>query len=159
HLPWSWFLGLEETLSGRHGGMLNAQSGRALTALALAGTMTVALQLMAVRLRFHRAGAPAASPRSPLSRAVAWTTVRLGSSFIRAGRARAAFFFATRTITRSPRHRLYLAASLGAGLAMACATIAAAYGTGREATLKSIGLAGQLNLIFFAVVGLRMAAT
>src|SRR6185295_785421 len=90
---------------------------------------------------------------------MAWTTVRFGASVMRDGRARAAFFFAAQTITRNPRHRLYLAASLGAGLAVASATIAAAYGSGASASLKSMGLSGQLNLIFFAVVGLRMAAS
>ena len=79
------------------------------------------------------------------------------------GRVRASFLFTARTLTRSPRHRLYLAGSLGLGLAVAGATIAAAaagLGFGREAlSLKSMALAAQLNLMFFLVVGIRIAAT
>src|SRR6185503_696779 len=45
------------------------------------------------------------------------------------------------------------------GVAVACATIAAAYASGTGGMVKSMGLAAQLNLIFFTVVGLRMAAT
>ena len=75
------------------------------------------------------------------------------------GRVRASFVFAARTITRSPRHRLYLAGSLGVGFAVSGATLASAAAGLGSLNLKYVGLAAQLNLVLCVILGLRSAAT
>src|SRR5262245_43628874 len=92
-LPWVWFVGLGEVVAGRHTGVFIDLSRTALTALAVCAIAAVVLQLLLFRLRFHRAGARALSPRSRIARAIAWTAALAGSWLIRDGRARAMFFF------------------------------------------------------------------
>ena len=161
--PPLWFLGLEEVLIGRTETIFATLARVALAALAFSVAAAALVHVCALFLRSHRLGAGAGSPTSVTGRMIAASIERLALVLSSDGRVRASFLFTARTLTRSPRHRLYLACSLGAGLAVAGATIAAAYaglGFGRQAlALKSMALAAQLNLIFFLVVGLRIAIT
>ncbi len=161
--PPLWFLGLEEVLLGRTDPVFSALARIAVVALGLSLLAACAVHLASWLLRSHRVGAPAGTPDSRGARLIAAFLERVARLLTSDGRMRASFLFTARTLTRSPRHRLYLAGSLGLGLAVAGATIAAAYaglGFGRQAlNLESMALAGQLNLIFFLVIGLRIAAT
>jgi predicted permease len=161
--PPLWFLGIEEVLIGRSEPIFATLARIGMAALGLSMAAACAVHACALFLRAHRLGAGSGSPASLAGRLIAASVERLALLLSSDGRVRASFLFTARTLTRSPRHRLYLACSLGAGLAVAGATIAAAYaglGFGRQAlALKSMALAAQLNLIFFLVVGLRIAAT
>ena len=141
--PPLWFLGLEEVLIGRTEAVFTGLARAGLTALAISAGSTCLVHVCALLLRSHRAGAGAGSPTSPAGRVVSAVVERLAHMLSSDGRVRASFAFTARTLTRNPRHRLYLAASLGVGLAVAGATIASAaagLGFGRQAlNLKYMG--------------------
>ena len=161
--PLLWFVGLEEVLAGR--------ATPAMAALARAGWWAVGLSAAGacaavlgglVGRRATTLEAPARHA-SRAARFVSGLIDRIATLVAEDHRSRAGFLFTVRALFRSPRHRLYLAGSLGLGLAVAGATIAAAYGgvrVGRRPLdLTTMALAGQLNLIFFLVVGIRLAVT
>jgi putative ABC transport system permease protein len=160
--PPLWFLGLEEVLIGRTEAVFGTLARIAVTALALSIAGAGVVHALGLRLRTHRLGAGAGSPASMAGRLLSSSVERLARLLSTDGRVRASFVFTARTLTRNARHRLYLAGSLGVGLAVAGATLASAaagLGFGSEAfSLKYMGLAAQLNLIFFVVIGLRVAA-
>ena len=161
--PPLWFLGVEEVLIGRTEAVFNGLARAGLIALAVSIAGTVLVHTCALLLRSHRTGAGAGSPTSAGGRLLSAVIDRLARVLSPDGRVRASFVFAARTMTRSPRHRLYLAGSLGVGFAVAGATLASAvagFWFGRQPlNLKYMGLAAQLNLIFFLVIGQRIAAT
>jgi putative ABC transport system permease protein len=157
--PPLWFLGLEEVLIGRTEAVFTGLARAGLIALAASIAGTVLVHTCALFLRSHRTGAGAGSPTSATGRLISTFIDRLARVLSADGRVRASFVFAARTVTRSPRHRLYLAGSLGVGFAVAGATLASAAAGLGALNLKYMGLAAQLNLVFFLVVGLRMAAT
>lgn len=161
--PPLWFLGIEEVLIGRTEPIFGGLARAGVTALILSVAGACLVHACGLLLRSHRLGAGAGSPASAAGRAVSAIIERLAGALSSDGRVRASFVFTARTLTRNPRHRLYLAGSLGVGLAVAGATIASAaagLGFGREAlSLKYMGLAAQLNLVFFLVIGLRIAGT
>lgn len=162
-MPPLWFVGLEEVLMGRTDAIFATLARIGLAALALSIAAACLVHGLALRMRSHRLGPGAGSPTAIADRLVSQSIDRLARLLSTDGRVRASFVFTARTLTRNARHRLYLAGSLGVGLAVAGATLASAaagLGFGREAfSLKYMGLAAQLNLIFFVVIGLRIAAT
>jgi predicted permease len=160
--PPLWFLGVEERLIGRGGPIVDELARTGLIALAASLFVAGAVLAGSWFLRFHRTATAAASPDSGSGRLLSMALERLARVCWNDGRIRASFMFTARTITRSPRHRLSFAGALGVGLAVSGVTIASAHaglGLGQPFDLKSMALAGQLNLIFFVVVGLRMAST
>ena len=160
--PPLWFLGIEEVLIGRGDVVFAGLARVGMTALALAFIGACAVHLCAFLLRSHQVQAGAGSPASLAGRLVSAFVRRLAAVVASDSRAQASFLFSAYTLTRSPRHRLYLAGALGVGLAVSAATVGAAYGglhLGRQPLdLTSMALAAQLNLIFFLVIGLRMSA-
>ena len=161
--PPLWFLGVEEVLIGRTEAVFGTLARIGVTALLISLAGAGLVHVLGLRLRTHRLAPGAGSPVSVTGRLLSWSIERLARLVSVDGRVRASFVFTARTLTRNPRHRLYLAGSLGVGLAVAGATLASAaagLGIGREAfSLKYMGLAAQLNLVFFVVIGLRIAAT
>jgi len=162
--PPLWFLGLEQVLIGRHEAIYAGLARAGLVGLALSLVATGAVHLLALVSQVHRVGTVAGAAASRSARAIALVLDRLAARLVTDGRARATFLFTARTLARSPRHRLYVAMSLGLGFAVAGATMAAAYsglnlGRGMPLNLRYMALAAQLNLIFFLVVGIRIAAT
>jgi hypothetical protein len=159
--PHMWFLGLEEYLIGRREPavlLLAVRSGGAVAAVFLLAV----LAQVACFLRMHRFE-PAGTPRRSLSGRMAGLAVRRVAGIVaRDPRTRASLVFVARTFARSYRHRLYVAGAVGAGLAAAAATFFSVW-TGlprfRTPTLSVLSLSVQVNLVFFLVVGLRMATS
>jgi predicted permease len=161
-IPPVWFLGLEEVLIGRTEPIFAALARVGLSALTVSVVGAGIAQLLTVRLRWHRPATSAGSPTSVVGRLITAFVERVAALVAEDDRARASFLFSARTLTRNPRHRLYLAVSMGLGAAVSCATLALAAGGfrfGREPLdITTTALAAQLNLIFFLVIGIRMSA-
>jgi hypothetical protein len=160
--PPLWFLGVYETLAGRHEPVFRALAARAVVACAAAALASGALYLLAFVRNVDRLRGHAPSRTSLGSQLLSAAVRRLGRLVARDSLARATFFFTAQTLTRSARHRLYMACFLGLGLAMAVVTVGAPIGRlGSEALdsgVTSIALAVQLNLVFFLLAGARAAA-
>lgn len=158
--PPVWFLGVNEVLIGRDLSVLSELAragwlGLAGAALAASATYLLAFRRQLARFddrapdRFSRAGGPVA------------LLDRGAGVFLRDPLARATGAFAGLTLLRSSRHRLYLAGYFGAGVAIACASVPAAGGGARleSFALGPMTLGLQFNLVFFLLVGVRMAAS
>jgi hypothetical protein len=158
--PPFWFLGIWQVIAGAGDPAWNA-----LAVLGWAGLLGMAVAAVALNAagfaRSSRNAIEAGDGRSgpfgilrPVGRAI-------GS--VVGGRrpaVRAFFMFSVRTLARSPRHRLVLAASLGAGFALAAVSIASsAWRSSRFVMPTTEGyLSAQLLLIFALVAGARVAA-
>ena len=157
-LPPVWFLGLEEVLIGRTDAIFVslARTGLAALAFSIAGACLV--HACGLFLRTLRLGADAGAPGSA-GRAMSTLIDRLAGVLSADGRVRASFVFTARTLTRSPRHRLYLAGSLGVGLrSQASCARPPVSGSAARAEPEVNGLAARLNWCSFWCLA-RIAAT
>jgi len=119
--PQMWFVGIYQTLGGRGDPDWRMLAG--LGALAVSGSLLVAATTMWAGYRRHvsltlEAAGTRRADRPAVRRIGAW----LGHAA--AGRdpvRHAIFAFTLRTMTRSPRHRMIVAACLGAGCALSAA--------------------------------------
>jgi hypothetical protein len=159
--PPLWFLGVNEVLIGREVPVLEDLAAVGVTAFLAAVLAAGVTYLLAFRrdLGRLRDGGPASPSRRARARAA--LVERTGAVLVADPIARAGYAFTVLTLARSARHRLYLAAYLGVGFALACASMVANI-PGLDRTtlaLAAIPLAVQFNLLLFLVVGVRIAAT
>jgi len=161
-LPPMWFTGLYETLQGRD--HLGFQALASLAGQALAGAMAMfTLTYMASFRRHVRRSLE--SSNTVLPSTVEWTRgvlQRLDSLFLRNPVERAVFHFACRTILRSSRHRLYLGAYAGVGLALTLVGIASTVLRSAEVGIEPYDpslLSIPLVMSFFILCGLRFIFT
>lgn len=160
--PAVWFLGLEEVLIGRPEPVFLALTRVAALAFATAIVLAGLAYLVSfvVHQRRFRSQAPVASRSTAAVRASVLR--RLAALVAPDGLTRATFFFTAHTLARSARHRLCVAGHLGLGLACVAASILAAHmGVSINRSpldLTSMAFAAQGNLIFFLLVGVRVAA-
>ena len=159
--PPLWFLGINDVLVGHDLPMLRELARLGVVALAATAALACATYLLAFRRDLERFKD---RPPDGLSRTggAGATLLRTTIAVLVADPlARASCAFTVITLVRSPRHRLYLVGYLGAGFALACASVAASYGRVQPAMLDltPIALAVQFNLLFFLLVGVRIAAT
>ncbi|RPJ57217.1 MAG: hypothetical protein EHM24_29675, partial [Acidobacteria bacterium] len=157
--PPLWFLGINDVLVGRADPVLRdlARVG----AVAVAGTalLACATYLLAFRRDLVRFRGPALAPRAG-EKGRAWLRGVM-PLMVSDPLARGSWAFTVATLTRSPQHRLHLVGYLGAGVALACGSLGAAYGRMDAAILDltPVTLAVQFNLLFFLLAGVRVAAT
>jgi predicted permease len=160
--PPLWFVGLGEVLAGRHDAVFRVPAEAGLAALAIVLAAALGVHLVGFLRRSRQLNAADSVDGQKPGRG-SMLLERLAQRLVEDRRARASFLFTARTLARSPRHRLHVAAALGLGLAVSGATVAAAFGgwkVGREAfDLTTMALAAQLNLVFFLVIGVRLSAT
>ncbi len=147
--PGFWFLGLYERLRPATGDpVLLRLGGLALWALAATALLFLVTYLPLYRRHARRtleAPAPRSSGPGPLRR---WVSAALDRTVLRVPQQRAVFHFITQTITRSPKHRLFLATYAGFGAALAVLS----YTPGESALLRL-----PLTLSFVLVSALRAA--
>lgn len=157
--PPLWFLGINDVLIGRDAAVLGALARAGGLGLGAAGLVASASYLLAFRRGLARFDDRAADRFARAGGLVA-AFDRAAGVLVRDPLSRASAAFTALTLVRSPRHRLYLVGYLGAGVALACASIPAGGGGVRieSFALGPIALGIQFNLVFFLLVGVRMAA-
>ena len=164
--PPLWFVGVYQTLLGLGGGGFYKLAWRAAAALALVVLACGAGYLLNYKRHTQRALDAVemhAAPRFGMADATRWMLTHL---VVRKPRERAIYFFVTNTAMRSGKHRLYLAAYVGAGSALAafgllevlvyreCPSIRAILYQPNQALL-----AIPLTLSFFLLSGMRVVFT
>ncbi len=165
-LPPLWFLGLYQTLLGSADGVFHSLAWIAIVALALVALICAAGYVLNYKRHMQRAlDASATDPGGPSWLAGAATRL-MNQLVLRKPLERATFYFVTKTIVRSAKHRLYFAAYVGTGLALALFGIL-------EALVHSANgdfivvitqphealLAIPLIISFFLLSGMRMVFT
>ena len=161
-LPPMWFTGLYETLQGSdHSGF------RALAVLAaqsLAGAL--ALFILTYTVGFKRQVRRSLESSYTVSPTTAeWVGIvfqNLDTLFLRNPAERAVFHFACRTILRSSRHRLYLGAYAGVGLALTLVGIAGTVRRSADVGIERYDpslLSIPLVMSFFILCGIRFVFT
>jgi len=157
--PPLWFLGVNDVLVGRSEPVLRDLARNGAVAVAGVALLACATYLLAFRRDLACFRGRALAPRA----GGAWRTLLGGlmSVVVADPLARGSWAFTVATLTRSPQHRLYLVGYFGAGVALACGSLAAAYGRidTEMLELAPVTLAVQFNLVFFLLVGVRVAAT
>ena len=156
--PPLWFLGVNDAIVGRGDPLLRELATSGVAAVAAATVLACAAYLLAFRRDLLRFRSRATASRGG---GVGQVLVRLVMRLLVADPlARATFAFTVSTLARSAQHRLYLVGSLGAGLALACVSVAGAHGRVDAAMLHlaPATLAVQFHLLFFLLVGVRLAA-
>ncbi len=164
--PPLWFLGLYQTLLGSSEGALHTLAGIAIVALAVVAFACAAAYALNYRRHMQQAvEASAAEPSGP-SRMDAFAIRAMNVLLLRKPRERAAFYFVSKTIARSGKHRLYLAAYVGTGLALALfGTLDAFVYMSKGDLIAAISqphealLAIPLIVSFFVLSGMRMIFT
>ena len=161
-LPPMWFTGLYETVQGSND--LGFQALASLAGQALAGALAMfTLTYMASFRRHVRRSLE--SSNTVLPSTAEWTRgvlQRLDSLFLRNPVERAVFHFCSRTILRSPRHRLYLGAYAGVGLALTLVGIASTVLRSADVGIERYDpslLSIPLVMSFFILCGLRFIFT
>ncbi|HTS61763.1 MAG TPA: hypothetical protein VMH28_07045 [Candidatus Acidoferrales bacterium] len=147
--PGFWFMGLYEGLRpATHSAVLRDLGGVAWRGLAWAAAVFVLTYLPGYRGHSRRVlEAPAPGAAGP-GRARVWSGAILRRTLLRRPVELAVFRFITQTITRSMKHRLFLATYGGFGAAMAVVALA----SGRSGLFEL-----PLTLSFILVSGLRAA--
>ncbi len=161
-LPPMWFTGLYETLQGH-----NHSGFRALALLAvqsLAGVLAMFVLTYMVGFKRHlRRSLESARTFSPSTTEwVGSILQKLDTLFLRNPAERAVFHFACRTILRSSRHRLYLGAYAGVGLALTLVGIAGTVLRSADIGIERYDpplLSIPLVMSFFILCGLRFIFT
>jgi hypothetical protein len=113
-LPPLWFLGLSQVLQGNSNAYFDALARRALIALAVAFTATLALYFISYRRQASRL--PSSSGERMTQRGTLISTVL--NKLLPDVQQRAAFSFIGKTLNRSRHHKLLLAGYVGIGLAL-----------------------------------------
>jgi len=158
--PPLWFAGLYEVLVGHQLPVTRWLAG--IAAMALAGTTLVATITYAAAAAdmswspgdAAEIGARRDGPLARLFRIVSRLSARQGA-------ARASFAFTAHALARNARPRLWVAGGLGAGLALTIISLAVLVtdlgGAAFSVPLPTT-MAIQFDLVYFALVGARMAA-
>jgi hypothetical protein len=118
-LPPLWFMGLYQTLLGSDVAAFHSLAWRSIIALGLVILACAASYILNYKRHMQRAlEATEADPARPswLHGATRWA---LNQLVLRKPLERATFFFVVNTVVRSTKHRLYLAAYVGVGFALA----------------------------------------
>jgi len=173
-LPPMWFLGLYQTLLGSHDEVYASLARIAVRGLCLVALISAVTYFLSyrrfVRRKIEQGGDEAAEP-GRIERLLG----RLADRFVvRKPIERAVFYFVGKTIARSARHRLYLAAYVGVGFAFVTEGLVALLsarhprsGPGLASNLPSDLIPGltvpnaallsiPLVLSFFALSGMRV---
>lgn len=160
--PPAWFLGLFERLLGNSSPLFGSLAGVALAALGLAVGAAAVTYLLTYRRYVGRSLENAASlPVEPGFLERAWSAVvnrMAGSDPLEL----ASYHFIAKTLGRSRRHRLVLAAYAGIGFALVLDSVSVVLTRlGQDATARPTPalLSVQLVLCFFLLVGIRFAFT
>ena len=162
YLPPLWFTGLYDTLQGHNHSGFQPLAKLAVQSLACAMAVAVFTYLAGFKRHFRRS-LECASTVSP--RATEWlgsVLQKLDTLFLRKPAERAVFHFACRTILRSSRHRLYLGAYAGVGLALTLVGIASTILRSTEVGIEPYDpalLSIPLVMTFFILCGLRFIFT
>ena len=157
--PPAWFLGLYERLLGRSEPVFRTLAGIAICALA--GVVAASAAAYATSYRRHtrrslEAGPSSASAPAWIGTALAGLADRL---VVRHPIERAVFYFVGKTLARSRKHKLLVAAYLGVGLALVIDGLAAVYarwGYGGMDHPTFALVSAPLVLSFFLLAGLRV---
>jgi hypothetical protein len=160
--PPLWFLGLEEMLIGRPEmvflGLAHMAAGAFAIVMVVAASAYLAT-FLAHQRRFGSLTPVAVRSTAPLLSGV---LRRIATLVAPDALTRATFLFTAQTLARSARHRLCIAGYMGLGLACVAASILAArFGiivNRSQLDLTSMAFAAQTNLVFFLLVGVRVAA-
>jgi len=165
-LPPLWFVGLYQTLFGSGDALFHSLARISILALGLATFACAAGYLVNYKRHTQRAlEATEADPvrRSRLAGAATWLLTRL---VLRKPLERATFFFVAKTLARSTKHRLYLAAYVGVGFALAAfgileVLVHSAHGEFAIALFQpnEALLAIPLIMSFFILSGMRIVFT
>jgi hypothetical protein len=165
-LPPLWFVGLYQTLLGSGDALFHSLAEVGMMALGLVALTCAAGYTLNYKRRMQRAleaveAHPAGSSR--LAAAARWVLNRL---LLRKPLERATFFYVVNTLTRSTKHRLYLATYAGVGFALATFGILEALVRAERRDLTAVLsqphealLAIPLIMSFFLLSGLRMVFT
>lgn len=165
-LPPLWFLGLYQTLLGSEDAVFHALAWVSVVALVMVAIFCAAGYVLNYKRHMQRAlEASTADPAGPSW--LAGAAMRLINQLVlRKPRERAIFFFVVRTITRSAKHRLYFAAYVGTGLALALFGILEALVHSTHGNFIVVItrphealLAIPLIISFFLLSGMRMVFT
>jgi len=161
YLPPMWFTGLYEILQGSGDASFRTSACLAGQSLAAALGVFVITYLVSFNRHFRKS----LESRAPSPRAMALLGIflrRFDSLFLRKPVERSVFHFALRTIFRSPRHRLYLGAYAGVGLALTLVSIAGTVVHSSDIGIEPFDpplLSIPLVMSFFILCGLRFIFT
>ncbi len=161
-LPPMWFTGLYETLQGHNHPELRASA--LLAVQSLAGALAVFVLTYMVGFKRHlRRSLESGSTVSQTTTEWAGSILQnLDPLFLRRPAERAVFHFACRTILRSSRHRLYLGAYAGVGVALTLVGIASTVIRSADIGIERYDpalLSIPLVMSFFILCGLRFIFT
>jgi hypothetical protein len=147
--PGFWFIGLYESIRpATHNTVLTNLGGLATKALWISGAVFLLTYLPGYRRHARRALESAEPGASGPGRLAVWVNKALATSFLKRPVEYAVFHFISHTITRSLKHRMFLATYGGFGAALAVMTVGAA----SDGLLRL-----PLTLSFILVSGLRAA--
>lgn len=155
-LPSFWFLGLAQKIRESQTGGYIALARWAWIGLAVASSVAIIAYLVSYRRHFIQTAEKLDSAGSavPLQwlRPLSWLadTVLLRTPFERAG-----FRFTLRTLARSPRHRLAIAACVGLAIVAIVQTLSGTIPTGRDGLPTVEWLAVGLIMSYCVLFGLR----
>jgi hypothetical protein len=161
--PPLWFVGVYQTISGSGGGVFHSLAWTAVAALALVVLACAAGYMLNYKRHTQRALDPVelqAARRFGMAGAKRWMLIHL---VLRKPLERAIYFFVTNSVMRSSKHRLYLAAYVGAGAALAAFGILQMLPYREDLSVRSFLfqpntalLAIPLILSFFLLSGMRI---
>jgi hypothetical protein len=158
--PPFWFVGISETLNGSAPGIFRQLSLYALGSLAAVAFLAVAMYAIAYRRHLRTVLESTEPDARPMPRGFDWAGAKFNDIFLPHPFQRAGFYFVLRTLARSAKHRLFLAAFLGVGFSLVLAQRLATAGFA-DASAGSMPpmhwLTLPLVLSFFALVGMRTA--
>jgi hypothetical protein len=157
-LPSLWFLGLYQQLLGCPYPVVARLADSAKLGLVISAALAAVMYWLGYRTQVRKAIEEADLVPGGLYRRGLALTSRIGSLFLRAPVERAVFHFAARTMTRNKKHRLFLAAYLGAGLAYVLSDVATAvrHGGGALHRPNAVLVSVPLILTFFVLLGMRV---
>ncbi len=158
-LPPVWFLGLYEVMQGGAQPVFGPLAVRAVCALGLSAGGALLIYAFCYRRRVRRLLESAELvPRQP-GRLARWPGRLANRILVRRPAERACFHFILKTMTRSRRHRLFLAGYLGVGMAYVAdglVRLVTRGGSDRLFQPSVVMLSAPLVLAFFVLVGLRV---
>jgi hypothetical protein len=150
--PPAWFLGLNEVLTGSHDAAFAALAHRAEMALGLVAAVAALSYTIAYRRHVRRTLESTeggdSTKRSAMHERIGWIADRVAPD----PAERATVAFVGKTMARSPKHRIFLAAYAGVGFALAAQVLSAAKNHDDWMSLP-------LVLAFFLLSGMRFIFT
>ncbi len=164
--PPLWFVGIYQTISGSNDPLFLGLAKTGVLAFGVVALVCAASYALNYKRNLQRAlESEEAHPpgASRLAKLAPWLLTRL---YLLSPQERATYFFSTKTLVRSARHRVYLAAYVGAGFALAAFGVFQALVDSRDLPIPVLlgepqesTLAIPLILTFFLLSGMRVAFT